>query len=385
MVILIVWVCSRSVVMESSDDDDRVVRRCPPVASVALVGTDFLSPERLPVLLDHLVHEGRLTESSLVEMIEKVTGLMTHEPNIVRLNDPVTIVGDLHGQFYDLVHIFSIAGGSLPERAFLFLGDYVDRGSFSVEILTYLFAIKLVYPDRVVVVRGNHESKDMNIFFNFKNECLYKYNQTVYDKFISSFYAMPIGAIVNDQYLCMHGGISPSLHTLSQLLVIDRFTEPPLDGLFCDILWSDPDHVTEGTLPFRPNNARGCSYFFSHEAACKFLQDNGLKCIIRAHEVQLDGFKMGPVRPETNLPAVITVFSAPNYCDQYGNKGAILNIINNSIDIVQFDATLHPFTLPGFMNVFDWSIPFLAEKITELLHAIVHVDPQEELLLSPKS
>ena len=369
-------------------DEDRVVKRCSPIAAVPL-SREYIFPEGkaldLATLLDHLVHEGRLETETLLELISRVTDIMTHEPNVVRLKDPLTIIGDLHGQFYDFVNILNISGGTPPERSFLLLGDYVDRGTFSVEILTYLYAMKLLFPAQVFLIRGNHESRDMSLFFNFRHECVYKYNQLVFDAFIKSFYSMPICAIVNDKYLCMHGGISPSLHTLSQLYVIDRFNEPPTEGLFCDILWADPDLNPKASTEFRANDARGCSYYFNDAAVTKFLSDNSLCTVIRAHEVQLEGFKMGPIRPETKLPSIITIFSAPNYCDQYGNKGAILNIINDELDIVQFEASPHPFYLPSFMNVFDWSVPFVAEKITELLHSIVHVQDNETSAISPTS
>jgi serine/threonine-protein phosphatase 2B catalytic subunit len=298
----------------------------------------------------------------------------------------VTIVGDLHGQFFDLVQLMETAGGSPPERSFLFLGDYVDRGNWSIEILTYLYAMKLKHPKHVFLLRGNHESRDMNIFFNFRQECLYKYDAEVFEAFAKSFLSLPLAAIVDTKYLCMHGGISPDLHNISQLYMIDRFTEPPLEGLFCDILWADPDpNPSSGTL-FRRNDARGCSYYYSNDALAEFLKKNNLVSLIRAHEVQLEGYKTGPTLKGMTIPTQITIFSAPNYCDQYGNRGAILNIESeHNFNIVTLDASPHPFCLPNFMNVFDWSIPFVAEKVTELLHAILHVEGEGEADLSPST
>jgi serine/threonine-protein phosphatase 2B catalytic subunit len=366
-------------------NDDRVVKDCPRIASVPLRFQDRETD--LGQLLDHLKHEGKLVNDSLLNLIGSATELMTHEPNVVRIDSPVTVVGDLHGQFFDLAHIMEIAGGSPPERSFLFLGDYVDRGNWSVEILTYLYAIKLRFPKHVILLRGNHESRDMNMFFNFRQECLYKYNSEVFEAFAKSFLSLPLGAIVNNKYICMHGGFSPDLHNISQLFVIDRFIETPPRGLFCDILWSDPDPNPSQGSGFRPNDARGCSYYYSNEAVADFLLNNNLLSLIRAHEVQLEGFKTGPPMKGMTIPSHITIFSAPNYCDQYGNRGAILNIESDTdFNIVQFDASPHPFCLPNFMNVFDWSVPFVAEKVTELLHAILHSDSEtteEEEDLSP--
>ena len=372
--------------MESLPDpknSDRVVKHCPKIACTQLTpahvfprGNDE-APD-LQLLMEHLKREGKIATEAILLLITKVTEIMTHEPNVVRLDDPVTIVGDLHGQFFDLAHILRIAGSAPPERSFLFLGDYVDRGSFSVEILIYLYAMKLAFPKYVYLLRGNHESRDMSQFFNFRDECLYKYDVQVFDMFIKSFFALPLAAIVNKKYLCMHGGISPNLHNVSQLFMIDRFIEPPGEGLFCDLLWADPEPLPTTSAPFRPNDARGCSYYYSNAAVTNFLEANDLVCLIRAHEVQLDGFKLGPKSKHSNLPCYMTIFSAPNYCDQYGNKGAILTIINDELDIVQFEASPHPFTLPNFMNVFDWSVPFVAEKVTELLHALVHAGVDDE-------
>ena len=125
---------------------------------------------------------------------------------------------------------------------------------------------------------------------------------------------------------------------------------------------------------FRANETRGCSYLYSHDAVCAFLNTNGLRCLIRAHEVQVDGFKKYPKNLATNFPSVISIFSAPNYCDLYGNKGAVINLVHGAMDIVQFTAQDHPYHLPNFMDVFAWSLPFVCENLSELLHAILHAE-----------
>ncbi|TEB18267.1 Serine/threonine-specific protein phosphatase [Perkinsus sp. BL_2016] len=250
--------------------------------------------------------------------------------------------------------------------------------------------MKAAYPKHVVLLRGNHESRDMNLYFNFKDECVYKYDILIFEAFTNSFQSLPLAALVHDKYICMHGGISPDLHIISQIFMIDRFHEPPLEGLFCDILWSDPDPnpSVSRAQKFRPNEARGSSFYYSNEAVMEFLENNGLYCLIRAHEVQLDGYKTGPPMKGSEIPSHITIFSAPNYCDQYGNRGAILNIESvDDLNIVQFDASPHPFCLPNFMNVFDWSVPFVAEKVTEILHAILHTgaEPRSTDELAPNT
>ncbi|RCH80955.1 3',5'-cyclic-nucleotide phosphodiesterase (PDEase) (3':5'-CNP), partial [Rhizopus stolonifer] len=198
----------------------------------------------------------------------------------------------------------------------------------------------------------------------------HKYTEQVYDACMESFCSLPLGAVMNQQFLCIHGGLSPELHTLADFNKIDRFREPPTHGLMADILWADPaeDFGEESTNDlFLDNRVRGCSYFFT--------QRNNLLSIIRAHEAQDAGRS-----DATSFPAVMTIFSAPNYLDVYNNKAAILKYEDNVMNIRQFNATPHPFWLPKFMDVVEWSLPFVGEKITNMLLAILNICSKEELL-----
>lgn len=239
---------------------------------------------------------------------------------MVYLIDLVMVVGDVHGQYYDLTNVLSLGGS--PERTkYLFLGDYVDRGCFSIEVMILLMSLKLVYPKTIFMLRGNHECKQMTMYFNFRLECLEKYDQEVYNLFDS----LPVSAIINGKFIAVHGGISPSLKTIADLNKIDRFQEPPKAGLLCDILWSDPIDNENGELidDYTFNKQRGCSYVYGADALTKFLSNNDLLSLIRAHEVQIEGFRLSTWRNK-KFPEVITIFSAPNYCDMYKNKGAII-------------------------------------------------------------
>lgn len=245
-------------------------------------------------------------------------------------------------------------GGKVEEVPYLFLGDYVDRGTFSCEVVLYLMALKVTHPKKIFCIRGNHECRALTRTFNFKNECLHKYSLRVYDAFMDVFDTLPLCALLDSKFLCCHGGIGPSFHTLEDINRIDRFSEPPEAGPMCDLLWADPtpdeDDDTQAK-PFQPNTTRGCSYLFNSKAALRFLKDNQLLSIVRAHEAQKEGFKMHKKDPENDFPAVITLFSAPNYCDVYKNKAAILKYQNTLINIRQFKQTQHPYCLPNFMNV----------------------------------
>jgi len=359
---------------------NRTMADLPPPATELLTPAAFWSPEgtpRLDVLEQHLSAEGLLSKELMLDIITRAKDELSAEPNLLKLKDPITIVGDIHGQYYDLRQLFELAGG-LQESRFLFLGDYVDRGSFAMEVLTFLFALKISSPSRFRMMRGNHESRQMTSYYNFREECEHKYDSTVYEAIMDTFDCLPVAANINGQFFAMHGGLSPELRVMNDVLTIDRFMEPPTDGLLCDLLWSDPtDKPLSKADQFVPNEVRSCAYFFGFNTTVAFLKENRLLSVIRAHEVQLEGFKMHRTNPRTGFPSVITVFSAPNYCDAYGNKAALLMLNNATLNVKQFHFTEHPYHLPNFMNVFEWSLPFIAEKITEILQVLSIPDEAE--------
>ncbi|KAJ5947926.1 Serine/threonine-specific protein phosphatase/bis(5-nucleosyl)-tetraphosphatase [Penicillium verhagenii] len=342
---------------------------------------DDPSKPNLAYLKQHLYREGRLTEEQALWIIHAGTEVLRQEPNLLEMDAPITVCGDVHGQYYDLMKLFEV-GGDPSETRYLFLGDYVDRGYFSVECVLYLWALKIWYPDSLWLLRGNHECRHLTDYFTFKLECKHKYSERLYEACIESFCSLPLAAVMNKQFLCIHGGLSPELHTLEDIKAIDRFREPPTHGLMCDILWADPleEFGQEKTGDFFIHNSvRGCSYFFSYPAACAFLEKNNLLSIIRAHEAQDAGYRMYRKTRTTGFPSVMTIFSAPNYLDVYNNKAAVLKYENNVMNIRQFNCTPHPYWLPNFMDVFTWSLPFVGEKITDMLIAILNTCSKEEL------
>ncbi|KAH8827624.1 Metallo-dependent phosphatase-like protein [Flagelloscypha sp. PMI_526] len=331
-----------------------------------LYGTRLPNPD---FLKRHFFQEGRLTETQALFILEKATEVLQQEPNVVEVRSPVTICGDIHGQYYDLMKIFEV-GGPPKDTTYLWLGDYVDRGSFALQLnhllqcLLYLYTLKLWYPKTFTFLRGNHECRHLTEYFTFKKECLHKYSPEVYEACVQSFCALPIAAIIN------------------------RFQEPGSSGLLCDLLWSDPvqnfgyEQDSSGTgTTFLPNPMRGCSYLYTYEAACQFLERNNLLGIIRGHEAQDAGYTMHRKTPTKKFPSVITIFSAPNYCDCYHNRGAVLKYANKNITIRQYNSSAHPYWLPNFMDAFTWSLPFVGSKITEMLLAILSICSEEELHL----
>ncbi|KAK1921719.1 Serine/threonine-protein phosphatase 2B catalytic subunit A1 [Papiliotrema laurentii] len=366
---------------------ERVVKDVQAPAMYLPTDEQFFSKEDktkpdIAFLKNHFYREGRLTEEQALYILEKGGEVLRSEPNLLEVDAPITVCGDIHGQYYDLMKLFEV-GGNPAETRYLFLGDYVDRGYFSIECVLYLWSLKIWYPDTLFLLRGNHECRHLTDYFTFKLECKHKYSETIYNACMESFCNLPLAAVMNKQFLCIHGGLSPELNTLDDLRSINRFREPPTQGLMCDILWSDPleDFGSEknSTDNFVHNHVRGCSYFFTYNAACQFLERNNLLSIIRAHEAQDAGYRMYRKTKTTGFPSVMTIFSAPNYLDVYSNKAAVLKYESNVMNIRQFNCTPHPYWLPNFMDVFTWSLPFVGEKITDMLIAILNCCTKEEL------
>ena len=359
--------------------EDRVMKDVLPPPHLPLPHSKLFPKKGIPdwkVLRDHLTREGKIEKSDFLELISLFQAQIKTEPNILKVQDPVTVVGDIHGQYYDLLKLLEV-GGAPETTKYLFLGDYVDRGAFSIECVLLLCAIKLNFKSTILMLRGNHECRQMTSFFNFKQECEIKYDLEVYDRIMEAFDCLPISCLINEKFLAIHGGISPDIDKVADITKINRFTEPPKTGPMCDMLWSDPVEKNEEalTVSWLENSTRGCSYVFGAQAATPFLTKNSILSIIRAHEAQLEGFKMYKWNNNVDFPSVITIFSAPNYCDVYNNKAAVISFKNNMVNIQQYNYSPHPFILPQFMNIFNWSIPFVCEKISEMLMNIIKKDP----------
>lgn len=363
---------------------DRIVSSVKPPATFSPSDDQVFLSNGLPnheFLKTHFFEEGRLKEDQAVRILQSATKLLSCEPTLLSVPAPVTVCGDIHGQYYDLMKLFEV-GGDPATTSYLFLGDYVDRGSFSIECLLYLYSLKLTYPDLFFMLRGNHECKHLTDYFTFRSECLHKYSLTVYEESLNSFNALPLAAVMNNQFFCVHGGLSPDLKSLDDVRNLDRFREPPTKGLMCDLLWADPvedydDDVHERA--FMKNTVRGCSYAFTFKASSQFLDKTGLLSIIRAHEAQDTGYRMYKRSTTTGFPSLLTMFSAPNYLDTYNNKAAVLKYENNVMNIRQFNCSPHPYWLPHFMDVFTWSLPFVGEKVTDMLMSILNICTEEEL------
>jgi serine/threonine-protein phosphatase 2A catalytic subunit len=256
-----------------------------------------------------------LAEKTVFSLCEKAKEILSREGNVPNVSSPVTVCGDIHGQFWDLMEMFKI-GGELPDTNYLFLGDYVDRGLYSVVTVTLLLALKVRYPERITILRGNHESRQISQVYGFYDECIRTYtNPNVWKALTALFDYLPISAVIEEQIFCLHGGLSPSVDTIDQVKQLDRIQEVPHEGPMCDLMWSDPfDRCGWG------QSERGAGYKFGQDISAQFNHTNNTKLIARAHQLVMNGYDW------THERNVLTLFSAPNYCYRCGNEAAIMEI-----------------------------------------------------------
>jgi len=262
-----------------------------------------------------------LAETEFKHLCEMVKLLLMEEGNVQPVSSPVTICGDIHGQFYDLVQLFK-EGGDLPKTRYVFMGDYVDRGHNSVETIQLLLCYKARYPGYITLLRGNHECRQVTQLYGFYDECFRKYGSGNAWKYCTEvFDYMNLAAVIEGQILCVHGGLSPDLVTLDQIRILERNQEIPHEGPFCDLMWSDPEDMEGWQL-----SQRGAGWLFGSKVTNEFNQINGLQLICRAHQLVNEGYRY--MFADKNL---ITVWSAPNYCYRCGNVASIL-ILDNNLD-----------------------------------------------------
>lgn len=228
----------------------------------------------------------------------------------------------------------------------MFLGDYVDRGKQSLEVVCLLFAYKIKYPENFFLLRGNHECAGINRIYGFYDECRRRFSVKMWKAFCNTFNCLPCTAVVDDKIICMHGGLSPELSQMEQIANITRPCDVPDTGLLCDILWADPDpgitvsflctFVDDLSMTFAwidthnlcllyekqgwGENDRGVSFTFGGDVVRQFLRRHDLDLVVRAHQVVEDGYEFFAGRE------LVTVFSAPNYCGEFDNAGAMMSV-----------------------------------------------------------
>ncbi|KAI9032851.1 catalytic subunit of type 1 serine/threonine protein phosphatase [Phycomyces nitens] len=277
----------------------------------------------IDIIIDKLLqvqgHKRRKTfclcEDEVEYMCRTVQVIFLNQPTLLKVSSPVNICGDLHGQYPDLIRIFETCLYP-PDSSYLFLGNYIDRGKWSLETICLLFAFKIKNPETFNLLRGNHETASVSRFGGFYDECKHILNVKSWKRFINCFDCMPVAAIIDEKVLCMHGGISADITSLDQIRAIERPVDIPDSGILCDLLWADPSNEHTGWQ----ESTRGVSYTFGPDALSNFLDKMGLQLICRAHQVVEDGYEF------FGNKGLVTIFSATNYCDEFDNAGCVLKI-----------------------------------------------------------
>ncbi|KAI5475543.1 serine/threonine protein phosphatase [Pseudohyphozyma bogoriensis] len=266
-------------------------------------------------------YSGKVTKSvclknaEITAICQAAREVFLSQPTLIELSPPVKIVGDVHGQYSDLIRLFEMCGFP-PSANYLFLGDYVDRGKQSLETILLLLCYKVKYPENFFLLRGNHECANVTRVYGFYDECKRRCNIKIWKTFIDVFNCLPIAAVVASKIFCVHGGLSPSLSSMDDIRRITRPTDVPDYGLLNDLLWSDP---SDTALDWE-DNERGVSYCFGKTVIGAFLARYDFDLICRAHMVVEDGYEFW------NDRTLVTIFSAPNYCGEFDNFGASMSV-----------------------------------------------------------
>jgi diadenosine tetraphosphatase ApaH/serine/threonine PP2A family protein phosphatase len=268
-----------------------------------------------------------IEESIFDSFLRKLGEVLRFEPNILYLHSPISVCGDIHGQMLDLFKLFEVSGSDFESQQYLFLGDYVDRGYSSLKTFLYLGFLKLKYFDRFFMLRGNHESRQVNQMYGLYNECVQLYGHPgIWYILNEVFDLLPVAAVIDCRIFCVHGGLSPNVKFVEQILPLERKRE--IDhGTIADLTWSDPDNVSN----FSPG-PRGIGYLFGAKHSKMFLRNNRLGSsegprenpnhgfIARSHQLAPDGYSW------LHDDSLVIVWSAPNYSYKSGNQASVMKV-----------------------------------------------------------
>ncbi|KAH0791765.1 serine/threonine-protein phosphatase PP2A-2 catalytic subunit-like [Histomonas meleagridis] len=279
-------------------------------------------------MIDDFLNGKQPTSTEVKFIIDEATKIFHSEPNVLKIFPPLVLCGDIHGKLSDLHEILKTSG-SPPITRYLFLGDYVDRGDQSVEVLMVICILKIMYKDSFFMIRGNHESMSITEVYGFRNEVLRKYgSESLYQSFESLFNSIPLAAVINNEIFCVHGGITSQAATIEAISRLNRFIDIPNTGPICELLWNDP---IDENCEYIESTDRNIGSMFGIAATEEFFKANGIKMIIRAHQTKKLGFEY------CQNGRVLTVFSASNYEKNLKNYGGIITIDENmKIDEISF-------------------------------------------------
>ena len=282
--------------------------------------------KRVDEIIASIENGGFPTIEDIIFITSKAKEIFLTLPNVIKVNPPVTVCGDIHGQFCDLQELFKIIG-PLPYTDYLFMGDYVDRGFHSLNTYLLLVTLKIEYPHQISLLRGNHESRQISHTYGFYNEIVANYGHAgLWNLCNDSFDLLPIAAIVDSDIFCVHGGLSPHLPLVERISLIKRQQEIPSDGPFADLVWSDPE---EKARNYR-QNTRGAGFLFGRDQCAAFNRVNRLRMICRSHQLAMKGYQKyfgeSNKSPDWRL---ITVWSAPDYTYRSNNLASVMHVYDD--------------------------------------------------------
>ena len=356
------------------------------------LGSDILFSNGRPsltLLRQHFARRGQLTEECALAVVQQASFILRERPNMVEVAAPVVVFGDIHGYYDDFVRILQTAPDPV-EKNYIFLGDYIDRGPCSVEVVLFLFCLLINHPEDVHLIRGNHEVRDMCSVSTFLAECQMKYSSAFYNHVMVAFTQLPLAVLVNGnkkgRVLCVHGGIGPNVVTIDDILKVDRFKDTNLDPVMTDLLWADPipephtkslytSHLSSSQykrLQFTHNAMRSTSVFFGRAAISAFLRRNDLIMLVRGHQMFMEGFcqhQFGDA--ERKPPYVITVFTAPAYRNtvQNNNRAALLTITQKHFKIQTFGTKSSMVILPNNQDALTFGLGAFMNSLSKLAKA----------------
>lgn len=274
----------------------------------------------------------RFEPSIYYSICDQAIQILRLVPTVPHITSPVQVVGDLHGALGDLMRIL-IKCGNPDNNKYIFLGDYVDRGEFSLEVITFLLALHIKYPCQITMLRGNHEFPDICSSYGFKDELnstFGKESESAFEKFNMVFAYLPLAAVLDESVLCVHGGIAPNLQSIDDIAQIKKPVFDSKDPLIENILWSDPCHTVNGFI----ESPRGRGYLFGASSIHQFLTQNKLLCIIRGHQCEKEGVKL------RENGEIVTVFSSSSYHCLASNNAGVLSVLKIGLSKV---VTLEPY------------------------------------------
>jgi diadenosine tetraphosphatase ApaH/serine/threonine PP2A family protein phosphatase len=299
----------------------------PPAGARSLLADDYREIRNWVV---NVTENGPIPELTVTKLLMRLMEVLNQENNVLLLSSPIYIVGDIHGQLDDLLELFKTTGSitengdlNFVPKNYLFMGDYVDRGYHGLNTFLYLAALKLEFPNQIWLLRGNHESRQVSSRYGLYTEIILNYGAAGLWMMVNdAFDLLPMGALVDHDVFCVHGGLSPQIPLIEKVSLLDRMVELPATGPLADLCWSDPENVGEWR-----ENTRGAGFLFGPEHTTKFTRINRLQFVARSHQLCQDGYAtyFGDAADKgSHKYRLITIWSAPNYSYRTGNKAMIM-------------------------------------------------------------